>query len=135
MIELQFIRCLICIQWDEYYRKLAMKQRRGSSVQRVAMKPPSSTNLNGLQSQTLYPPSRANSDLNQNGQQIRNSSPTVQLPNGKVPPVTQKDPRRETENDIEIAKSRTMSNSMRGNGTRRQTTLSSEKNSTSCTIS
>ncbi|CAF0816111.1 unnamed protein product [Adineta ricciae] len=121
--------------WDEYYRKLASKQRRGSSLQRVPMKRPSSTHLDGLENHALYPSSQARSDLNQDGQQTRVNSSIAQLPNDKMPPVIRKDSRREADNDIEIAKSRTMSNPMRTDGTGKKSTLSSERNSTSCTIS
>ena len=126
---------LFVFQWDEYYCKLALKHRRGSNVQRVPMKRPSSTHLNGLENHALYPSLRFKSGSDQDGQQTQINSLNVQLPNEKVTSVTRKDSRRGADNDIEIAKSRTMSNPMRADGTGRKTTLSSEKNSTSCTIS
>ncbi|UJR26288.1 hypothetical protein I4U23_007626 [Adineta vaga] len=119
--------------WDEQYRKLALKQRRSSSIHRVPIKLSPSANLSSLTNNSLLVPSRANSDMNHDGQQINDNSLTGKpLINGNASPIHNKD--TQDMNDLAITKSKTPMKTIRTDSTTKKDTMNNESKSTTCTI-
>ncbi len=122
-----------CFQWDEYYRKTALKQRRGSVAFRMNFKSQLSDNQIGPSASILQISSAVNEESTRNGYRSRDE------PLGS--PILEANPKRISQeehvngyNDSSTRKSKTMMKPIRSSSAMKNESPNNEKSSTTCTI-
>jgi hypothetical protein len=134
---------ILFIQWDEHYRKMALKQRRGSMAYRASLRQPPTNNGSSSTNSTLQISSVPTNESNRNNLQMRNGTTSVPILNGNSPSTHRSKSKGEPDNDDTsplngndrpMTNSKTMLKSIPPNSTTKKDSLNNEKTSTTCTI-
>lgn len=123
----------VFLQWDEHYRKMALKQRRGSIAYRFSFKAQPTDNQNELITSNFHLSSAV---VNETNRIHDDNVPEASHFDLNLPPTQKRSSHDEQINDnhFPMTNSRTLLKSNRTNGETKNDSLANVKNSKTCTI-